>query len=274
TMDHLNEGVLLFDKVGIYLDANRSAKAIFPQLQNTSLGTNIMDMHYLPFQLEILGNQRSDSHIGDFTKQINGEITTFSISVSQVNRRNKTIGYSTIINNITPIKTLLKQMEEKSAKDPLTGIYNRGFLFEIGASLLEEAAITGEPICAIMMDIDYFKKINDTYGHPYGDYVLQTIAALCKSTFRKTDIVARYGGEEFCVLLPKTPLAPAKRKAESLRETIAKYPFSHDGIEATLTISMGLACNDGFLDDSFEGVIKEADQNLYLSKQNGRNQVT
>lgn len=272
-MDHLFEGVLLFDKDGTYMDANQSARDIFPQLNSILLGTTIDEMDYLPFGGAALKGEAQGNNAGEFSKEYNGIINTFSLSMSQILKQGKVIGHAVIINNISPMKKLVLRLEEKSVTDSLTGLYNRGYLFEAGESAMANASLVGELFCIIMLDIDYFKRVNDTYGHPFGDYVLRVIAQLCVASFRKSDIVARYGGEEFCILLLNTTLDVAKSKAEALRQKISQFMFESDNIKTNVTVSLGVAAY-GTQCASFEDAIKIADSNLYLSKKNGRNRVT
>lgn len=272
TMDHLNEGVVLLDKDGTFLEANQSARRIFPPLEQVPVGQDIRQMEFLPFHKIELGQEKQNSYVGEFTIAHGDINSTYNVTLSQIYRGTKIIGNSLIINNITPIKVLLSQMEEKSIKDPLTQIYNRGFLFEVGSSLLNKSVVNEACFSVIMMDIDFFKKVNDTYGHAYGDYVLRTIADLCTQKFRKTDIVARYGGEEFCILMPGTTLEWALKKADDVRVAIEQTLFEKDGIQLHVTVSMGVSSNNGGESD-LEQIINQADANLYISKKNGRNQV-
>ena len=107
----------------------------------------------------------------------------------------------------------MTDLEEKAAVDALTGIYNRRHLYETGQREVEIARLNHEPLSVIMFDLDHFKKINDTYGHGFGDYVLKSVALLCSNNLRKSDVFARYGGEEFFILLSGTPIGVAYGKA-------------------------------------------------------------
>jgi len=123
-----------------------------------------------------------------------------------------------------------------------------------------------------MLDLDRFKKINDTYGHAMGDAVLQHFAQLLRKAFRKIDLVARVGGEEFAVILPGSDLAGARPWAERLRKIVARTPLVHDGKTISMTVSIGVATmvpSDSDADTTFI----RADNALYRAKENGRNQV-
>lgn len=272
-MDHLFEGVLLFDKDGAFMDANLSARKIFPQLKEIALGTIADEMSYLPFGCDALNSKGAKGSPGEFSKEYDGVINTFSLSISKVLKKEKIIGHAVIINNISPMKKLVLRLEEKSVTDALTSIYNRGYLFEAGETVMQNAINANEVFSVIMLDIDYFKSVNDNYGHPFGDYVLKVLAQLCLGSFRKSDIVSRYGGEEFCILLPSTTRLVALSKAEALRQKISQFKFERDNIKLNVTVSLGVA---EYLREhkNFDEVLKIADENLYISKESGRNRVT
>jgi diguanylate cyclase (GGDEF)-like protein len=162
--------------------------------------------------------------------------------------------------------------------DPLTGIFNRRYL---ETRCQEEAANVRRhrsPLCSMFLDIDKFKRINDTHGHIKGDEVLRTVAGLIKSELRSNDVPARYGGEEFVVLLPQTGLHHACEIAERIRGTIAAHPFNIDHRnELQVTISIGVAQipeePEGSDRDIAHKLLAAADEALYLAKESGRNKV-
>ena len=122
------------------------------------------------------------------------------------------------------------------------------------------------------MDIDFFKKVNDTYGHQYGDYVLKTVADLVKQSFRKTDLLYRYGGEEMVVIMPETNIEGAIIPVQRLRRMVEEYDFEYNGTKAKVTISIGLTMN--YQDfNSAADLLKSADDALYKAKEEGRNRV-
>jgi two-component system cell cycle response regulator len=168
----------------------------------------------------------------------------------------------------------LKQKEEefykKSITDPLTGLYNRNFLNEVLNKKIKEAKRYNFPLSLAMLDIDFFKKINDTYGHLTGDCVLKELALLLKHHFRESDIIARYGGEEFVIIMPFSDLKNACKRIDNLRKNIEKYNFCNSGLK--VTISAGVE-EYNFKDD-MDTFIDKADKKLYVSKTEGRNRVT
>lgn len=154
--------------------------------------------------------------------------------------------------------------------DCLTGCYNRRAM----CSMVKLRRLEEAKYCIFMLDIDFFKKVNDTYGHDAGDVVLKRFGEILKSNVRKDDIVCRYGGEEFVVYLHEIDSKKvAYGKAEEIRKIIEDTVVEYEGIEIRFTSSIGIGINTGNI-DSIEEVIKIADTNLYKSKNSGRNKVT
>lgn len=165
--------------------------------------------------------------------------------------------------------------EHLAITDGITDLYNHRYFQQRLDEEVKRSRRYRSPLALVMFDIDYFKKYNDTYGHPQGDLVLEQMAHITKSTVRETDIVARYGGEEFIIILPATKKEQAIASAERLRQAVASYPFAGhaDGSSVKLTISLGVSSFPGDA-KSTTGLISKADQALYVSKQKGRNRVS
>lgn len=178
-------------------------------------------------------------------------------------------GYTAVVLENTRLFTSIRNM---AIRDELTGMYNRRYLFRRAAYELARAQRYGHPLGVIMIDIDHFKHINDTYGHGVGDQVLQIIAHTCQRMLRKIDILGRYGGEEFTVLLPQTDVETTGFVAERLRAALSAHPVNTDAGPVQVTISVGMTA---FLlpDDSLNALFRRADQALYKAKNNGRNRV-
>ncbi|MGE5224399.1 MAG: diguanylate cyclase [Omnitrophica WOR_2 bacterium] len=167
---------------------------------------------------------------------------------------------------------LHKEMVHMAKMDALTELYNRRSLLELGKREIERCHRFGRTLSVIMLDIDHFKQVNDTYGHSAGDQVLRVLADRCQSQIRKVDILGRYGGEEFVIFLPETPLEAAKEVAERLREAMENEPIMTDQGEIRTSISLGLAAGVKDIADLNE-VLRQADTALYQAKQSGRNRV-
>lgn len=165
-----------------------------------------------------------------------------------------------------------ERLRELTMMDELTGAYNRRFLNEAAPRLLSHAERHSEPFAVVMMDIDNFKNINDAYGHPAGDALLQELKGRCDTHLRAADVQVRFGGEEFLYLLPRTDLAGAYRFAERLRASIASREFPAAGINLRVTASFGVASHSAAL-STMEHLTAAADQALYTAKRNGRNRV-
>jgi two-component system cell cycle response regulator len=162
---------------------------------------------------------------------------------------------------------------EMAITDALTGLHNRRYMETHLGTLMEQAAARGKPLTVLVLDIDYFKKINDTYGHDAGDDVLREFAHRLKKSIRGIDLACRYGGEEFVVVMPDTDMAVATMVAERLRRRIASEPFPihHNAKVVEVTISAGIAASRDA--DAAADVLKRADQALYQAKRDGRNRV-
>jgi two-component system cell cycle response regulator len=163
---------------------------------------------------------------------------------------------------------------ELAVTDQLTGLHNRRYMTGQLAALVNRAVRGGEPVAALMIDIDHFKKINDSFGHPIGDEVLREFAVRLASNVRAIDLPCRYGGEEFTVIMPDTKLEDAQRIAERIRLHVAGSPFrvAHGEEQLTVTISIGVASTSGE-GDSPEALLKRADDAVYEAKAAGRNKV-
>jgi diguanylate cyclase (GGDEF)-like protein len=167
---------------------------------------------------------------------------------------------------------MYRQTQVLAITDELTGLYNRRGLVELGQREVERSRRFHHPLSAIMLDIDHFKLINDTYGHPAGDEVLVELANRCKRGVREIDIVSRYGGEEFLILLSEAELHHARETAERLRKLVERDPFPTKSGEMRITISLGVT-EAGRQHKGLPEVIELADQALYLAKNSGRNCV-
>jgi two-component system cell cycle response regulator len=163
---------------------------------------------------------------------------------------------------------------EMAITDALTGLFNRRYMESHLATLIEQAIARGKPLTALVLDIDYFKSVNDTHGHDAGDDVLREFALRIRRSIRGIDLACRYGGEEFVVIMPETDMAVAAMVAERLRRRIAADPFAiQQGARSIeVTISIGLAGLRG-KEDNAAAVLKRADQALYRAKRDGRNRV-
>ena len=177
-------------------------------------------------------------------------------------------------NDITGRRHMEAELRRLATTDPLTGAFNRRRFFQKARQEFLRHRRYGHSLAVLLMDMDHFKKINDTHGHPVGDAVLRTFVQTCQSVFRVTDIFGRTGGEEFSAVLPETDAANAARVAERLRERVSNSALEgEDGAPSIrFTVSIGLAgLNENDL--TLEAMIRRADQALYTAKRSGRNRV-
>ncbi|NJO53493.1 MAG: PleD family two-component system response regulator [Bacteroidales bacterium] len=163
---------------------------------------------------------------------------------------------------------------ELAISDALTGLHNRRYLESHLGAVVEQAAARGKPVSLLILDIDHFKSVNDTWGHDAGDDVLREFALRLRRSIRGIDLACRFGGEEFVVVMPETDLAVAEAVAERIRRLIAAEPFAiHKGTrQLDVTISVGLATRQGPADMP-DAILKRADEALYRAKRGGRNRV-
>lgn len=156
-------------------------------------------------------------------------------------------------------------------RDSLTGLYNHTHTLQLLDQEIVRAQQKDQPLCFVMVDIDFFKKVNDTYGHPIGDRVIRSLAMFLKQRLRKTDHIGRYGGEEFAIILPNTPLKDAGNVLNEIRERFSEIQQPSGDKEFNVTFSCGIAALG---DEPSQSLCERADQALYTSKGRGRNCVT
>jgi len=171
------------------------------------------------------------------------------------------------------LKESNRQLTKLSQTDPLTNLSNRRRLMEILAVEFDRSSRNGTPFSVLMIDLDHFKRVNDTYSHQEGDIVLKAIAVVTKDHLRPYDTAARFGGEEFTLVLPETGLAGAVGVAERIRKEIAKLSFAGAIENLKVTASIGVATSTGKKIGCVDDLLRAADDALYEAKTNGRNRV-
>lgn len=175
------------------------------------------------------------------------------------------------VNQNIELLEYIKELKFIATRDYLTGLYNRRHFFEVGDKLFNRACKSQKNLAVGLIDIDYFKRVNDTYGHDVGDIVLKRIGELLSSSFRAGDLVARLGGEEFCFLLPDVSPQESGAIFENLRKKIEQdIIYLHDDTTLKITASMGVCTS---FEKDLESALSTADKLLYEAKNNGRNQV-
>jgi diguanylate cyclase (GGDEF)-like protein len=167
---------------------------------------------------------------------------------------------------------LREKLRAQALRDPLTGLHNRRYLEEIGLRLAQQARRRGSPVSVAMVDIDHFKKLNDTHGHAVGDAVLREVAKSLPGVLRRTDIACRYGGEEFILLLPDAALEQARERMEEVRQAVAAIGDGREGSLPDVTVSIGVAAMPETA-GTLSQAIRQADEALYAAKAAGRDRV-
>lgn len=258
-----------------YVDRNlQDVRNVLWEFTNT-VGQAIVEDQHTDQQLENhLGQLRSATEGGSFSEvkqALLAVVQEMNVVIDErKNRQQQRI--KQLGEQLRSVEKELGSVRKEMVLDPLTRLYNRGALDlqlerTAGVSFFSET-----PACVFMVDIDHFKLINDTHGHPAGDAVIQQLADRLVSTFpRKTDFVARYGGEEFCVLLPGANLELCQRLGERLLESVRRESFRYEEISISATVSVGVA--EILPGERAQAWLERADHALYRAKENGRNQL-
>ena len=193
---------------------------------------------------------------------------------SAVDRQKSTLeeANAALHSQIDKIHDLQEKLREQANRDSLTGLFNRRYLEGTLERELARGRREAAPLTMLLLDIDHFKLVNDTYGHQAGDEVLRAFGALLAEHARTEDIVCRYGGEEFLMVMPKMPLVIARERAAALLKLVQSQTVSFGELRIRITTSIGIAAIPEH-SDTAEGLIRCADEALYLAKRNGRNRV-
>lgn len=265
-MEHIREGFILVDTDNNYMSSNPAAAKMLPEITKLKRGEAVFHAKGWPWELKI--NENSSVEFS-----ITGESTRyFKASISPVLVENKTlIARIILITDITDNVIFLKELEKAAYMDTLTGLYNRKHFMEHADIEVKRSIRMNQLIFMVMLDFDFFKNVNDTYGHSAGDLVLKMSADIIKQTIRSYDLLCRYGGEEFVMLFTVSDEPAVYNLAERIRKNIENSVTNYEGKEIKITCSMGLS---KFLNnDTIETSVRKADEALYAAKKAGRNQV-
>lgn len=210
--------------------------------------------------------------------KIDGKLNGRTIVAHDITERKRAENDLTDMNEILwgkieEVETLRAQLQELAIRDPLTGLFNRRFFSEALEKEFAKTVRENSSLSVIILDVDHFKKFNDTYGHKCGDFVLQSLAKFLDDSIRKGDIICRFGGEEFVVLMPNADTDSAYERAELLRKQFKEMLFEYNDKKLKCTFSAGVASFPAHASNG-ELLLNLADQALYHSKANGRNCVT
>jgi len=239
---------------------------MFPGITKLRKGESIFQVTDWPSEIK-----KAESTSVDFS--LTEESTRyFTASVSPIyNNRKALMAKIILFKETTDSVNLMKELESAAYIDSLTGLYNRKHFTELAFVDIERALRLDQSIYAAMLDLDFFKQVNDTYGHAAGDMVLKATAGIIRQTIRSYDLLCRYGGEEFVLLLTALDEEEAYKLVERIRENMEHSAIMYEEEEIRITCSIGLA---EFLEtDTLDSAVKKADEALYAAKNSGRNRV-
>lgn len=299
-LDTLTEGLLLLDKDERIVLANRAFSETAGFEEKQLLGRKASELPWqsgtgdaaasdLPWQRVLSGGEDRHSAMLNL-KPTSDEVRTFMVNSAPIlDDRGRWQGALTSFGDVTPLEKkkseldkmlhLLQssadeirrknlELERLATEDPLTGCWNRRSFFSSFESAWANSKTPGLELSCAMIDIDFFKSVNDRFGHSTGDEVLREVAAVLRKTARTNDLVCRYGGEEFCIVMPDTDLAAASKNAERIRLAVAALQFQ----KLSVTVSLGVSSRS-LGAHSPQELLDQADKCLYVAKQNGRNRV-
>ncbi len=269
----IKEPVLVFDSKDRLADYNRAAGILFPRLKHSQVGEKLQNL--MKSWPQIVGRVAAGQE-GEFDFQLplGPDFRYFHCYLFPVRALGgRSIGKTLVLTEVTAQTRLIERIRVMAEIDPLTGVYNRRQFMELFHSKLESAREAGDPFSLLMIDIDFFKMVNDNFGHQAGDAVLVEIVKLTRFHLRGLDIFGRFGGEEFLIFLPDSPPESGAIVAERIRQKIEANRFRDLGEMTRVTVSIGLTGSDGLCERSMDELVGEADEALYEAKRRGRNRV-
>jgi len=223
----------------------------------------------LPVFVMTSGDDEAEKHLAF----LNGANDFLTKPIDELELQARVKVHHTLARTIRELEDSRRLLAEQAITDPLTKLRNRRAFFDDGEKALTLARRYDTYLSTMLLDIDHFKKINDTHGHHTGDEVLVRLARLLRQLTRQVDTVARIGGEEFAILLPDTNRLGAAVLADRIRKRTESDPIHIDGVTINITISIGLASIPTEPVDEFAELLKIADRRLYLAKELGRNRI-
>lgn len=291
-LEHIPEMVFVVDAQDRVLDANSVAQKTLGKSLDEIVGGEVIDVfrrwpelinrflmsHETHDEIQIPGDpprilEIKVSALYNRFKQLEGRIiVAHDITDRKWLETNLKNANETLERQLEDIKHLREELQEQAIRDPLTNVYNRRFLADAMDRELAQAGRSQSPASAVILDIDFFKQFNDTYGHRCGDFVLQYIARFLGQRIRRGDVLCRYGGEEFVIFMPNAPIESARQRAENWRNEIANAFIEYEGLHLKTSFSAGVAGfpMHGLISDE---ILTAADKALYLAKNSGRNRV-
>ncbi|MFD0672854.1 histidine kinase N-terminal 7TM domain-containing protein [Cohnella sp. GCM10027633] len=273
--DSMGEGFIVLDSSGRLIDYNRAVSRMIHSHGRPMIGQKLDDVW--PELTESLLPHRSDQDaaVEVLAWTTEGAEQVYEVRSSILRQRNgEPAGNLLLLINVTELKRLQRELEQQAFYDGLTQIYNRAQFMSRGRELLLQCREQDKPFAVILFDIDYFKRVNDTYGHDTGDKLIVHVVSVCKQALADDDLFARYGGEEFVLALPSRTLEQAGEVAERLRTVMEAAPLQTAKGTLAVTSSFGVAESAIGFEESLDALLRRADEALYASKHGGRNRVS
>jgi len=269
----MSDGVLVLDLGNRIIDYNPALPLIIPEVQKTTIGISALEvLQQYPELVTLIAKNATETKELEFGDE-NGTCY-YQAKISPVlDRQKRAVGKTLTLHDFNEMKHLLQQLQNLATVDGLTGVFNRRYFTELANRELLRVERYGGDLSLIMLDLDHFKDVNDTYGHAAGDAVLISLARLCYGTIRKTDIFSRHGGEEFVILLPETNFQAAMLLAEKLRQAIELIRIIYKELSLSITASFGVVSVTSPIKISLDDLLLYADKSVYLAKEKGRNCV-
>jgi diguanylate cyclase (GGDEF)-like protein len=273
TLDYIRDAFVLVNLDMKYMGSNRAARRLFPEMESLRRGASVSQIANWPEVLLHISDYSEDLGARFIQADETGEDRYFSAQIDAIfaTKKQRLLGWIILIQDITNSINMMKKLEQAAYTDGLTGLYNRRHFMELAAMQFERVKRSNGSCHAMMMDLDFFKNINDTHGHLAGDAVLRNVSACIKEIVRSYDLVTRYGGEEFVVMITDSDENTALRLAERIRAHVEGNPSRYEDQILPITFSIGVASGEEA--DSFETLLRYADDAMYAAKKNGRNRV-
>ncbi|NLL86368.1 MAG: diguanylate cyclase [Syntrophomonadaceae bacterium] len=271
-IDSMRDGVMVFDNRNRLLDFNRAAASVFSSLNSQDIGKRASEI-FGSFP-ELLSQLSKGSGEYELFIDESGSYHTYSCRVFPItNSYGQLIAKALSIIDVTVQAQMMSELRRLATIDSLTEASSRRHFMEQSSLSIKQAKIKEQQVALILLDIDHFKQVNDTFGHQVGDCTLKAITEICRDNIRPDDLLGRYGGEEFMILLMDTSLDEATLVAERIRCKVATTPIKINDNLISVTASMGVAVTDSVSEADIEALLRKADQALYKAKAAGRNTV-
>lgn len=273
--DSMGEGFIVLDSSERLVDYNRTVSTMIPALRQSMIGQQL-DEVWLELAGESFPLKRDqDNSVEELTWTTDGVEKVYEVRSSMLRHRNgERAGSLLMLINVTELKRLQQELEHQAYYDGLTQILNRTQFIRLGREMLEQMRGQRMPFALMLFDIDYFKRVNDTYGHETGDKMIVHVVSICKERLPEDALFGRYGGEEFVLALPFVTAQGAEALAERLRAAMEYAPLLTPKGVLTVTASFGIVQVAGANDETLETLLSKADEALYTSKRDGRNRVS